>query len=100
MSFFYSLVVRADNQQVIISFNNQIFTTEYLKNNHTIMIDSLVVIEIDDNKARISFSTCKNQQCVNKGWSNNLPIICVPNRIMLDFKKNNRNKRDELFITY
>jgi len=100
VSFFYTLVARADNQQVIISFNNQVFTTEYLKNNHTIMIDSLAVIEIDDFKARISFSTCKNQHCVNIGWSNNLPIICVPNRIMLDFKKQNRNKRDELFITY
>ena len=84
---------------IIITHNNQVYATLPLMSDNTILLEDIAIIEINNNKARISFSTCKNQLCIKQGWSDRLPIICVPNMILIDFKDNN-NDKDRMFITY
>ena len=99
-SFLHTITSKSDNNQVTISFNNQVFGVEDLRHSNTIELDTLAVVEILENRARISFSTCRNQHCVNQGWSNSLPVVCVPNRVMLEFNGNRSRRRNEVFITY
>jgi len=100
VAFLYTLKNRNENKNVIINLDNQVFAVESLSSNQTIKLDSLAVVELNYKGARISFSTCRNQNCVNQGWSNSLPVVCVPNRIVLEFPNRRRNNKDELFITH
>jgi hypothetical protein len=100
VSLLHTIMNKSDNNQVTISFNNQVFGIEELRYSNVIELDTLVVVEILDNRARISFSTCRNQHCVNQGWSNSLPVICVPNKVILEFNGNRTHRRDDIFITY
>jgi len=100
VSLLLTIMNKSSNNQVTISFNNQVFGIEELRYSNIIELDTLAVVEILDNRARISFSTCRNQHCVKQGWSNSLPVVCVPNRVMLEFNGNKTRRRDEVFITY
>ena len=99
-SFLYTLNNRNNCPDVIINFNNQVFAIENLSSDKTIKLDSLAVIELSNKKARVSFSTCRNQNCVNQSWSNSLPVVCVPNRIVLEFSGRRRQDKNEMFITH
>lgn len=98
ISFLYPQFRKKDNNILILNFNNQIYTVESLTESKTIELDTVAVIEINDGKARIAYSTCKNQNCVSHGWSNSESIICVPNKIHLDFSNN--NDEEKVFITH
>ena len=99
-SLLHTITNKSDQNQVTISLNNRIYTIEDMKHTNTITLDTLAVIEINNQKARITYSTCRNQLCVNQGWSNSLPVVCVPNRVMLEFNRNRNRRQDEVFITY
>lgn len=45
------------------------------------------VIEISGGKIRISEADCPDHICVNTGWlrSNAAPIICLPNKLTIEF---------------
>ena len=95
--FFYS----NNNQQteIIINHNNEIYTQILLTEDKNIYIDTQAIIEIKEEKVRILKSSCKNQLCVIQGWSSKQPIICVPNKIMIEFV-GEKEAKDRLFITH
>ena len=45
-----------------------------------------MVVEIRDQKVRVLSSSCQQQICVRKGWTEQVhnPIICIPNKITID----------------
>lgn len=49
----------------------------------------LMTIEILDHKVRVLRSTCPDKLCVKSGWlkNSNAAIVCVPNRIVIHYKK-------------
>lgn len=51
-----------------------------------VLIREGIKIEIRNYKVRMLSSTCPHQSCVKQGWSDNLPIVCVPNQIFLVIK--------------
>ncbi|MCL2065136.1 MAG: NusG domain II-containing protein [Candidatus Cloacimonetes bacterium] len=89
-----------DKNEAIIHFNNEIYGIFALNRENTIHLDTLVTIVIFEGKAKISFSTCKDQLCVNQGWSNKQPIVCVPNKTMIDFHDEKDDKDNRIFITH
>ena len=97
-SLLFSFKRKANSNELIIYLNNSFFIEHSLHKDAEININDLATLEIKDNKARMSHSNCKNQDCVIQGWSNNQPIICLPNRILIEFKNQKRDK-DFLFIT-
>jgi len=96
LSFLYTLSSKSQKHHVLIYHNNIVIRTENLNQNLTIPIDSLLIIEIANGKARIVHSSCKNLVCERIGWSNSKPIICVPNKVFLEFSK---KEEEDLFIT-
>jgi hypothetical protein len=97
---FFFQINHKNDVQIIISVNNEIYHTTDFHNNK-ISIENYAILEIQDNKARITNSTCKNKLCEHQGWSNSLPIVCVPNKIIVSFnKKKNKNALPVEYITY
>lgn len=80
---------------VEINYDNKFVDSIPLDKDRIINIDEGIVVEIKDGKVRVKESTCKNQFCVDQGWSNHFPIICVPNRLSVVIK----NKKEEIIIT-
>jgi len=66
-----------------------------LAKNKNITIKDGIVAQIEDNKIFMLQSTCKNKTCIKQ--SSFLPIICLPNKILI--KKKQIGNR-ELLIAY
>lgn len=60
---------RAEDQIIEIEYNGKINT-----------------IEIRDHKIRMAAAECPDNTCVNMGWLDLAPIICVPNRLVIQFE--------------
>jgi hypothetical protein len=84
---------------IVVRHNQEVLFRESLNQNKVIDIDSLAVLEIKQGKVRMLKSTCKNQHCVHQGWSDSEPIICVPNKIIIEFISNEKIKKQDFFIT-
>lgn len=84
-------------QKVYVYKDDHLQGSYELNKDRIIEIDEHVTIEIAYGKARIAKSDCPYKRCVKQGFSNKMPIICMPNRIMLQFK----NAEDEhILILY
>jgi hypothetical protein len=99
ISFFYIFILKTDKTEVQIYVNNVIFASVPLRENTTVLIDSMAVVEVIDHKARILSSNCKDRLCVKQGWSDTMPVVCAPNKIMLKFSGEDLSEPD-IFITY
>ncbi|PKN72157.1 MAG: hypothetical protein CVU50_08415 [Candidatus Cloacimonetes bacterium HGW-Cloacimonetes-3] len=80
------------DKTVFVSKNN------YLQGEYPINIDAIIVIdehnaiEIKDEKVRMIKADCPDKRCVKQGFSNSLPIICLPNQILIEIKENEADK--------
>jgi len=81
--------------KIEIYSHNNLVGIYNLNKSQIIYIDEGIEVEISENKVRMIQNTCKHQYCVQQGWSTNLPIICVPNEIAVNFI----SKKDEMLIT-
>jgi hypothetical protein len=45
-----------------------------------------MVVEIRGRRVRVLSSSCRQQLCVRKGWTDQVhdPIICIPNRVTVE----------------
>ncbi len=82
-------------QKFEIIYHNQIVGRYSLLETQTIEIDEGIIVEVANNKVRMSENSCTHQYCVQQGWSDRLPIICVPNEIIIKFI----SKKEEMLIT-
>lgn len=73
-----------DNLRVFIYKDNQLWGDFALDKDRDITIDVHNRIAIRNGKASIVYSDCPDKRCVKQGFSNSLPIICMPNRLMLE----------------
>jgi hypothetical protein len=92
--FIFNLINKKIENEIVVYKNNEIFLKTNL-DNKKIQVDSLAIIEVLNKKVRITNSTCKNKLCEKQGWNDSLPIICLPNKIVISFEKKNK-----IFITY
>lgn len=56
-------------------------------------IEEGIKIEIQNYKVRMLRSSCPAQSCVKQGWSDTLPIVCVPHQIILVIKTKKQQER-------
>ncbi len=100
LSFVYILNNKHYNK-VEIYYENELFCECDLEKDQIIVVNEHNTIEIKNSKVRMKYSDCKNQQCVKMGWSDQYPIICVPNKINVKFKNDKTEKKDNtMIITY
>jgi len=92
----FPFIFRKDSRIATIYKDNITYAEVYLNKDKIISIDSLATIETKNGKVRFSHSTCKNQICVKQGWSQGKTLICVPNKIYVEFG----GDREEVLITY
>jgi hypothetical protein len=91
-----SIQINSDlnKSQVIITKANDFVGSYYLTDNKVIEIDKNVAIEIKNGKVRMLRSDCSHQYCVRQGWNDLMPIICVPNQIVISIKS-----KEDILIT-
>jgi hypothetical protein len=89
----YWLVMRdaggAAEKEVIIYKDDVVIGTFNLMKDRVIHLGPFGVsmtVEIREQKIRVSSSSCRQQICVRKGWTDQFhdPIICVPNKITIE----------------
>ena len=71
-----------------IYYKNEIIGRYHLNKNQIITIDKGIKAEIKNGKIKMIESTCKNQFCVKEGWTNTIPIVCVPNKVIIKIENN------------
>lgn len=85
---------------IIVHLDNKDFNEYDLNKDQIIVINNHNTVEISDKKVRMLYSDCKNQQCVKQGWSEKVPIICVPNKLSIKFSTKESTINQEMLITY
>ena len=45
------------------------------------------VIEIKDGRIHMLEADCPDHICVDTGWLENVPIVCLPNRLVIEFEE-------------
>ncbi len=43
------------------------------------------VIEIKDGRIHMLEADCPDHTCINTGWLEDLPIVCLPNKLVIEF---------------
>lgn len=79
--------------KVYIYKNERLFGEYALHKDKSIFVDEHNTVIISAGKAAISFSDCPDKRCVKQGFNNSLPIICVPNRLVLEFKNAEKDRK-------
>ncbi len=64
-----------------------------LNKSQTIIISESCTAEIRDGRIRMLSSDCPDQICVRQGWTNALPIICQPNRIVIEIRSSEQSEQ-------
>lgn len=64
-----------------------------LSKDRVLKIDEHNSIEIKAGKARMKYSDCPDKRCMKQGFSRNMPIICLPNRVVVEFQSHKEERR-------
>lgn len=88
----YRLSNREREMSVFVYKNNQLYGEYPLLIDATIVIDEHNTIEIKDKKVRMIKADCPDERCVKQGFSSSLPIMCVPNHVIIEIKVNDADK--------
>lgn len=92
----FSVVITHKKQEdtdLHIYKNSELFGIYTLAKDTIIVIDIHNTVQIQDGKARMLSSDCHDKRCVKQGYCNNMPIICLPNRIELEFKRKSQRRK-------
>ena len=87
-------VSKEEDKIVRINYQNKLYGNYKLSKDQIIEINQDIKVEIADNKVRMLENNCPNKLCVDQGWSQNYPIICVPNQVEIIIL--NENSKDEI----
>lgn len=75
-----------DKQQVFIYKDNVLWGEYPLSRDRVIEIDEHNTIEIKDAKVHMLHSDCPDKRCIKMGYVQNVPIICLPNQVLIEIK--------------
>ena len=92
-----SLWKQDDKLQVYIYKDDRLWGAYPLDTDRTLVIDSHNTVDIKNRKVAMKYSDCPDKRCVKQGYSSRLPIICLPNDLIIEVKK---NENDTKLILY
>jgi hypothetical protein len=78
--------------------NNKLLAEYPLDKNQVIEVFPGCRAEIKDGKVRMLESPCRNKLCIKQGWSDQAPIICMPEKVSLVIR--NRSEKQKIHILY
>jgi hypothetical protein len=85
-------VQQKNHKRVYIYKDNVLLGTYSLTENRDLVIDSHNVVRIQDNEVMMLKSDCPDKRCVRQGKSDSLPIICLPNRVVVELKRDEKER--------
>lgn len=59
----------------------------------TVKIDEHNSLQIKSGKVRMIEADCRDKRCMKQGWTSSLPIICLPNHLVVEIKQNETDKK-------
>jgi hypothetical protein len=75
-----------DHLAVYIHKNNQLWGIYPLDTDKTIVIDLHNTVQIKDGKVAVVKSDCPDKRCVKQGFGSKLPIVCLPNQLLVEIR--------------
>lgn len=88
---------RNKNERVLVYKDNVQIGDYDLNTDRIIAIDEHNSITIQNGRVAMLRADCPDKRCVKQGFSHNLPIICLPNHLVIEIKENDKNNK---FILY
>lgn len=94
LSLLIVLLPRTRDEELFVAvIKDNILIAEYpLDKDNIYTLDEHNSLEVRDNKVRMLKSDCPDKRCVKQGFSNSLPIICLPNRLVLEIRSHKQPK--------
>jgi hypothetical protein len=87
------LVIKKDDERnVYIYKNNQLIGVYPLQEDRVIRIDEHNIVEIKNSKVKMLYADCPNHNCVRQGAGDILPIICLPNKVVVEIHSKNAKR--------
>ena len=86
------VVKKEDERNVYIYKNNQLIGIYPIQGDCIIRIDEHNTVEIKDSKVRMLYADCPNHNCVRQGAGDILPIICLPNKVVVEIHSKNAKR--------
>lgn len=75
---------KTDNSVVRVYKNNILIGDYPLGEDRDLVIDSHNRLRIQNHKVRMTMADCPDKRCVKQGPSDMFPIICLPNRVVVE----------------
>lgn len=79
--------------QVFIYKQNRLWGVYPLARDQVIKIDEHNSVEIRDAKVRMSYADCPDKRCMKMAYVKNMPIICLPNQLLVEIKTEERERK-------
>lgn len=87
-----------NNKQVYIYKDSELVGVYSLAEPKEIVIDQHNTVRIQDKKVLMLSSDCPDKRCVKQGKTDAIPIICLPNRVVIEVKRDEKERSK--FILY
>ncbi len=88
---------KPQSRQAVFIYKDNLLYGEYpLDRDREIELDEHNTVRITGGRVMMQFSDCPNQRCVKQGATSKLPIICLPNNVVVEIKS---DESERLFIT-
>jgi hypothetical protein len=88
--------MKTKEKYIVVKVADYIIGKYALDKDRKVMINDKTELEIKNGKYRLTKSGCQEQICVQMGWCSSQPIICVPQRLIIEPGK----KENQEIITY
>lgn len=78
---------KSKGQKTVYVYKNDLLWGEYpLAQDRVVHVDAHNSFEIRDYKVGMIKADCPDKRCIKQGFGNTLPIICLPNKLMIQIK--------------
>jgi len=84
---------RNRNRTAYIYYHNCLIGAYSLNHSQIIKINENCEAEVKDGKIRMLRSDCPDKRCIHQGLSDTMPIICLPNQIVIDIKTDSQKRQ-------
>lgn len=80
-------------EAVYIYKDNQLWAVYPLDKEQKVVIDEHNSLQISKGKVRMLTADCPDKRCIKQGWTSQLPIICLPNRLLIEVKSRETERK-------
>ena len=78
---------KSDRHRSVYVYKNDQMWGEYpLDKDSVIIIDAHNTLEIRNGKVAMTHADCPDKRCVKQGFGRTLPIICLPNKVLIEIR--------------